>query len=78
VRSILTNGDIVTLRKIMPMLLILCSVLGLAFGSFNYTNQIRETKMGAIDFSIDAKETFDTPVLVNILAIALGSLILLS
>jgi uncharacterized membrane protein YpjA len=66
-----------TLRKIMPMLLVLCSVLGLSFGSFSYTNQIRETKMGSINFSIDAKETFDTPVLVSILAIALGSLILL-
>ncbi len=66
-----------TLRRIMPMLLILSSVLGLAFGSFSYTNQIRETKMGPIDFSMDAKERFDTPVLVGILAIALGSLILL-
>jgi uncharacterized membrane protein YpjA len=66
-----------TLRKIMPMLLVLCSVLGLAFGSFNYTNQIRETKMGPIDFSINEKETFDTPVLVGIVAIALGSLLLL-
>ncbi|MFA5214469.1 hypothetical protein [Sulfuricurvum sp.] len=66
-----------TLRKIMPMLLILSSVLGLAFGSFSYTNQIRETKMGPIDFSMDTKERFDTPVLVGIVAIALGSLILL-
>jgi uncharacterized membrane protein YpjA len=62
-----------TLRKIMPKLLVLCSVLGLAFGSFSYTNQIRETKMGPIDFSMDSKERFDTPVLVGIVAIALGS-----
>lgn len=66
-----------TIRKIIPMLLILSTVLGLAFGSFSYKNQIRETKMGSIDFSIDAKERFDTPILVGILAIALGSLILL-
>lgn len=66
-----------TLRIFMPMLLILSSVLGLAFGSFSYTNQIRETKMGPIDFSINEKERFDTPVLVGIVAIALGSLLLL-
>lgn len=66
-----------TLRKIIPMLMIFSSVLVLTFGSFYYTNQIRETKMGPIDFSIDAKERFDTPVLVGVLAIALSSLILL-
>ncbi|MDP1785150.1 MAG: hypothetical protein Q8K81_06960 [Sulfuricurvum sp.] len=61
----------------MAIMLIIGGVLGLVYGSFSYTKETHETKLGPIDVSIKEKETLNVPVWAGAGAIAFGSLILL-
>lgn len=63
--------------RIMAIMLIIGGVLGLVYGSFTYTKETHETKLGPIDVSIKEKETLNVPVWAGAGAIAFGSLILL-
>lgn len=65
------------LLRLAAILIIIGGVLGLVYGSFTYTKETRETKVGPIDLSIKEKETINVPVWAGAGAIAFGSLILL-
>jgi len=65
------------LLRLIAILIIIGGVLGLVYGSFTYTKETRETKVGPIDLSIKEKETINVPVWAGAGAIAFGSLILL-
>ncbi len=63
--------------KIAAIVLIVAGVLGLAYGSFSYTKETHDVKLGPIAFSITDKETVNVPVWVGVGAIVVGGLLLL-
>ena len=63
--------------KIIGVVLIVAGALGLAYGSFSYTSDTHETKLGPIEFSIKEKETINVPVWAGVGAIAIGLVLLL-
>jgi hypothetical protein len=63
--------------KLAAIVLIIAGVLGLAYGSFSYTKQTHDIKMGPIEMSVQEKKTVNVPVWAGIGAIALGAALLL-
>lgn len=63
--------------KLAAVVLIVAGVLGLAYGSFSYTKQTHDIKMGPIEMSVQEKQTVNVPVWAGIGAIALGAALLL-
>ena len=63
--------------KIMAILLIVAGVLGLVYGSFSYTKETQEVKLGPIELSVKDKETINVPVWAGVGAIAVGGVLLL-
>lgn len=64
--------------RIAALVLIVAGVLGLAYGSFSYTRETHETKIGPIELSVKEKETVNIPVWAGAAAIALGVALLLA
>jgi len=62
--------------RMMAILLIVAGVLGLAYGSFSYTKETHETKLGPIEFSVKDKETVNVPVWAGIGAIVIGGFLM--
>jgi len=63
--------------KIAAIALIVAGVLGLVYGSFSYTKETHEAKLGPIQLSVKDKETINVPVWAGVGAIAVGGLLLL-
>ena len=63
--------------KILSLLLILGGAAGLAYGSFSYTKETHETKIGPIELSVKDKETVDVPPWISLAALGGGVLLLL-
>ena len=63
--------------KLAAIALIVAGVLGLAYGSFSYTKQTHEMKMGPIEMSVKERETINVPVWAGVGAIAIGAALLL-
>jgi multidrug transporter EmrE-like cation transporter len=63
--------------KITAIVLIVAGVLGLAYGSFSYTKQTHDVKIGPIEMSVQEKETVNVPVWAGVGAIAIGAALLL-
>lgn len=63
--------------KILAILLILGGGFGLAYGSFSYTKETHEAKIGSLELSVKDKERINIPNWVGITAIAGGVLLLL-
>jgi hypothetical protein len=63
--------------KIAALALIVAGVLGLAYGSFSYTKQTHDVKMGPIEMSVNERETVNVPVWAGVGAIAIGAALLL-
>ncbi len=63
--------------KITAIVLIVAGVLGLAYGSFSYTKQTHDVKIGPIEMSVHEKETINVPVWAGVGAIAIGAALLL-
>ena len=63
--------------KIAAVALIVAGVLGLVYGSFSYTKETHEAKLGSIQLSVKEKETVNVPVWASVGAIAIGGLLLL-
>ncbi|MFA6507104.1 MAG: hypothetical protein WCT14_13470 [Treponemataceae bacterium] len=61
-----------SLLKFAAMILIIGGVFGLAYGSFSYTKETHEAKLGPIKISILDKQTINVPVWAGVAAIALG------
>ena len=62
--------------KMLAIVLIIAGALGLAYGSFSYTKETHETKIGPIDISVKDKETVNIPVWAGVGAIVVGGLLL--
>ena len=63
--------------KIAAIVLIVAGVLGLASGSFSYTKETHEAKLGPLELSVKEKERVNVPVWASIGAIVLGGALLL-
>jgi hypothetical protein len=63
--------------KIAAVVPIVAGVLGLAYGSFSYTKETHEAKVGPIELTMKDKEIVNIPVWAGVGAIALGSVLLL-
>lgn len=61
---------------IAGVVLIVAGALGLVYGSFSYTKETHEAKLGPIEFSVADKETVNVPQWAAIGAIAIGGLLL--
>lgn len=70
-------GANVNSTKIAAIVLIVAGVLGLAYGSFSYTKDSHDIKMGPIEMSVKEKETINIPVWAGVGAIAIGAALLL-
>ncbi len=66
-----------SVRRILGVLLIVAGVAGLVYGSFSYTKETHQAKLGPIQLSIKEKETVNVPVWISVAAIAAGTLLLL-
>ena len=58
--------------KIIGALLVAAGALGLGYGSFSYTKETHDLKLGPIQLSVEEKETVNIPVWAGGAAIALG------
>lgn len=63
--------------KIVGILLIVAGALGLIYGSFSYTKDKHDVKLGPLQFSVSEKETVNVPVWAGAGAIAIGVVLLL-
>lgn len=57
--------------------LIVAGTLGLVYGSFSYTRDSHEAKLGPIEFTVEDKQTVDVPQWAAVGAIAAGGILLL-
>lgn len=62
--------------KMLAIVLIIAGALGLAYGSFSYTKETHQSKIGPIELSIEDKETVNVPVWMSMGALAAGVLLL--
>jgi hypothetical protein len=63
--------------KIAAILLMVAGVLGLVYGSFSYTKETHQAKLGPIELSVQEKERVNIPVWAGVGAIAIGGALLL-
>jgi hypothetical protein len=68
----------VAAKQIVAIVLIALGVLGLVYGSFSYTKEKHEAKIGPLQFSITEKETINVPVWAGIGAIGIGVILLVT
>jgi multidrug transporter EmrE-like cation transporter len=59
-------------NKLLGLALIVAGVLGLAYGSFTYTKDTHEAKVGPISLTVKDKETVNVPVWAGVVAILAG------
>lgn len=64
--------------KIVAIALIVAGALGLAYGSFSYTRETQQAKLGAIELSVKEEKTVNIPVWAGLGAIVLGGVLLLA
>lgn len=62
--------------KFLAIALIVAGALGLSYGSFSYTTETTQAKLGPLELSTTDNETFNVPVWAGVGAIALGGLLL--
>jgi TRAP-type C4-dicarboxylate transport system permease small subunit len=65
------------ITRITALVLIVAGVLGLAYGSFSYTRETHEAKIGPLELSVKDKETINIPVWAGVLGILAGGGVLL-
>ena len=65
-------------KQIVAIILIVAGVLGLAYGSFSYTKEKHEAKIGPLQFSITENETINIPVWAGVGAIGIGVILLIA
>ena len=64
--------------KLLAIALITAGILALVYGSFSYTKETHEAKLGPIEMSVKDKETVVVPVWAGVGAIVAGGVLLIS
>jgi uncharacterized membrane protein YidH (DUF202 family) len=62
--------------KLIAIVLIAAGVLGLVYGSFSYTKETHQAKLGPIELSVKEKQTVNVPVWAGVGAIVAGVVLL--
>ena len=62
--------------KIVAVVLIVAGILGLVYGSFSFTKETHEAKIGPLELSVKEKETINIPVWAGVAAIVVGGILL--
>lgn len=62
--------------KLVAIVLIVAGILALAYGSFSYTKETHDAKIGPLEFSIQEKETVNVPVWAGVGSLVAGVLLL--
>jgi TRAP-type C4-dicarboxylate transport system permease small subunit len=63
--------------RIAGVVLIVAGILGLVYGSFTYTKETHQAKIGSIELSVKDKETINVPIWAGVGAIVIGGLLVL-
>jgi preprotein translocase subunit SecG len=63
--------------RIAAIALIIAGALGLAYGSFSYTKETQQAKIGPLELTVSDRETVNVPVWAGVAAIMAGALLLL-
>ncbi len=63
--------------KMAAIVLIVAGALGLGYGSFSYTRETHDVKVGPLEMSVKDKETVNIPVWAGVGAIVCGGVLLL-
>jgi hypothetical protein len=63
-------------RTIAAIILIVAGALALLYGSFSYTRETHQTRIGPLELSVSDRETVNVPAWIGGGAIALGVLLL--
>ena len=63
--------------KILAIVLIVAGVLGLVYGSFSYTKDTHDVKLGPIELSVKDKQSVNVPVWAGVGGIVAGGALLL-
>lgn len=64
-------------KKIIGVMLIAAGTLALVYGEFSYTKERHGAKLGALELSVDEKQTVRVPVWIGGGVIAIGTVLLL-
>lgn len=62
--------------RIFAIVLIVAGALGLAYGSFSYTKDTHETRVGPIALSVRETQTVNVPIWAGVGAIVAGVILL--
>ena len=62
--------------KITAIALIMVGVLGLVYGSFSYTKETQEARIGPLELTVKEQQTVNIPVWAGVAAILAGALLL--
>jgi TRAP-type C4-dicarboxylate transport system permease small subunit len=63
--------------RIAGIALLVAGALGLAYGSFSYTKETHEAKIGPLELSVKDKQTINIPVWAGVAAMVAGGGLLL-
>ncbi|HQS02570.1 MAG: hypothetical protein B7Y07_07105 [Halothiobacillus sp. 24-54-40] len=63
--------------RIIALALIVGGALGLAYGSFSYTKNTNQAKIGPIELNVKETQTVNIPIWAGLGVMALGGLLLL-
>ena len=63
--------------KVIAIVLLIVGGLILAYGSFTYTKETHNAKIGSIELSIKDKETVNVPAWVGVLSMVVGAVLLI-
>ena len=63
--------------KLLAIVLVIGGVLGLLYGSFTYTKETHDAKIGPLELSVKDKETVNIPAWAGVGAIVVGGALLL-
>jgi uncharacterized membrane protein YidH (DUF202 family) len=63
--------------KIVGLILIAAGIMALVYGSFSYTKETHQAKLGPLELQVKEKETVNIPVWAGVGAIVVGTVLLL-
>ncbi len=72
------HGGLVNTIKVLGIVLLLSGIAGLMYGSFDYTRQTEEAKIGSMVLSVKEKHSVNIPVWAGVAGIVLGSAFLVT
>lgn len=62
--------------NILGIVLIIAGILGVVFGSFSYTKETEEVKLGPIEMTVQDRQRVDIPIWASIGVMVLGGALL--